>query len=60
MPTIILIGLLILGLCAGFYFSQKAKELSKGASRSPADLVYRQARRQIRRWLANLSDNEES
>lgn len=59
MPTVILIGLLILGLCAGFYFSQKAKELSKDAARSPGNLLYRQARRQIRSWLANFSDSEE-
>lgn len=64
MPTAILIGLLILGLVAGFYFShyfrQKAKELSLNNANSPVNLLLRQGRRQLRRWWAGLQSGASS
>lgn len=54
MPTVILIGLLLLGLVAGFYVSHKARALARQGSNTPTQLLYRQARRQFRGWLSGL------
>lgn len=55
MSSVILIGLLLLGLVAGFYVSAQLKQLQASGKRSPGRLLWLQARRRFRSWSRNFS-----
>lgn len=54
MPSVILIALLLLGLAAGFYVSQKAKSFARDGQNTPGKLLYKQLRRQAQGWVSDL------
>lgn len=60
MPTVIFVGLLLVGLALGFYVMQKFKEFSRSNKRSTSNFLLSQARSQLRRFWSDLRSGNDS